>query len=138
MDDAFIDTDVIIRFVTGDDPTKQAAALGLFRQVEAGTLVLRAPDTVIADAVFVLSSPRIYRLPRDRIRDELVTLLRLPHFKVQSRRLLLRALDLFVAYPMLDFGDAMLVAAMERRGINRLYAYDRDYDRIPGMQRHEP
>ena len=30
----FIDTDVIIRFLTGDDPQKQAAAITLFEQVE--------------------------------------------------------------------------------------------------------
>lgn len=58
----YIDTDVIIRLLTGDDPQKQTAAKALFEQVERGTLTIAAPDTVIADAVFVLSSPRLYHL----------------------------------------------------------------------------
>lgn len=33
MMDLFVDTDVIIRFITGDNPRKQAAADALFRQV---------------------------------------------------------------------------------------------------------
>jgi predicted nucleic acid-binding protein len=134
---SFVDTDVIIRFVTGDDPVKQAAAEALFRQVETGALILRAPDTVIADAVFVLSSPRLYHLPRIRVRTELATLLGLAAFKVHNRRLLLRALDIW-ALLNLDFGDAMLVATMERRGDPDIYSYDHDFDRVPGLQRHEP
>ena len=54
--DPFVDTDVILRLLTGDDPTKQQAARVLFEQVEKGVLTLAAPDTVIADAVFVLAS----------------------------------------------------------------------------------
>jgi predicted nucleic acid-binding protein len=38
----------------------------------------------------------------------------------------------------LDFGDAMTVAIMERRDANDLYAYDRDFDRISGINRNEP
>src|SRR5438876_481940 len=112
MSPGFLDTDIIIRFVTGDDPVKQAAAERLFRNVELGMITLRAPDTVIADAVFVLSSPRLYHLPRERVRTELATLLAFPNFKVHNRRLLRRALDIWAAFN-LDFGDAMIVATME-------------------------
>jgi predicted nucleic-acid-binding protein len=115
MNEAFVDTDIIIRFITGDDPVKQGAAAALFRRVESGTVTLRAPDTVIADAVFVLSSRRLYGLSRERIRTELVTLLRYPAFRVHNRRLLIRALDIY-AGTNLDFGDAMIAATMERRG----------------------
>lgn len=38
----------------------------------------------------------------------------------------------------LDFGDAMLVATVERRGDRDLYSYDRDFDRITSVDRLEP
>lgn len=137
MSASFVDTDVLIRYITGDDPTKQRAAAALLRRVEAGTDTLRAPDTVIADAVYVLSSPKLYALPRGRIRTELATLLQYPQFKVHNRRLLLRALDVY-ASTNLDFGDAMTAATMERRGDRDLYSYDHDFDRLPGITRREP
>lgn len=137
MSEAFLDTDIIIRFITGDDPAKQAAATVLFQAVQAGTITLRAPDTVIADAVYVLSSPRLYRLPRERIRNELATLLQLPELRVHNRRLVLRALDVYAA-TSLDFGDAMIVATAERRGGGDLYSYDHDFDAQPGITRREP
>lgn len=136
MNGTFVDTDVLLRLITGDDPRKQAAARMLFQQVEAGTLTLRAPDTVITDAVFVLTSPRVYALPREFVRDQLAHLIRLQHFQVHNRRLL-RALAIFASVNI-DFGDAMIVATMERRGATVLYSYDRDFNRIPGIERREP
>ena len=137
MNGAFVDTDVLIRLITGDDPVKQAAAEALFARVEAGALALRAPDTVIADAVFVLTSPRLYALPRPLVREKLAHLVGLPAFLVHNRRLLLRALDIF-AMTNLDFGDAMIVATMERRNASTLYSYDHGFDRMPGISRREP
>jgi predicted nucleic acid-binding protein len=62
--DRFIDTDVIIHFLMGDDLIKQNQTARLFEQREQGKLTAAAPDTVIADVVYVFSSPRLYNLPR--------------------------------------------------------------------------
>ncbi|MDO8673687.1 MAG: PIN domain-containing protein [Dehalococcoidia bacterium] len=137
MSEPFIDTDVIIRLLTGDDPKKQVQARALFKQVEAGKLTLLAPETVIADAVFVLSSPRLYHLPRTEIRDLLSPILRLPNFKIRRRLTIFRALDIYAA-TNLDFGDAFIVASMEVSGSNLIYSYDRDFDHIPNLTRLEP
>jgi predicted nucleic acid-binding protein len=82
MTDTFVDTDVLVRLITGDDSVTQVA-------------------------------------------------------KVHNRRILLRALDIY-AVTVLDFGDAMTIAMMERRNVSDLYAYDRDFDRISGINRKEP
>ena len=41
MTQPFIDTDVLIRFLTGDDPKKQAAAAILFEQIEVLSFLLK-------------------------------------------------------------------------------------------------
>lgn len=137
MTKPFIDTDVIIRFLTGDDLQKQAAATTLFEQIEQGILTVVAPDTVIADAVYVLSSPRLYHVARDEIRELLTTLVRLSHFQVQNRFCVLRALELY-ASTKLDFGDTLIIASMEQQNSRILYSYDTDFDRIQGIARREP
>ena len=137
MSDPFVDTDVLIRFLTNDDLTKQADAAALFEAVEAGRLTLAAPDTVIADAVYVLSSPRLYSKSRSDVGAMLSRLLRLPGFKVENRVSVLRALDLYGA-TRLDFGDALIVASMEQRGSKTLYSYDTDFDHIPTITRQSP
>ncbi len=137
MTQPFIDTDVIIRFLTGDDPEKQAAASALFEQVEQGLLSVQAPDTVIADAVYVLSSPRLYHLARSDVQQMLAALVRLPQFHVQNRWSVLQALDLY-ASTRLDFGDTIIIASMQQQGSQVLYSYDTDFDRIEGISRREP
>jgi predicted nucleic acid-binding protein len=134
---AYVDTDVIIRLVTGDDLTKQASARALFREAEEGRLTLAAPDTVIADAVFVLSSPRTYALPRPQVGAILSTIVQIPHVHVSNKRVVLRALTLFGSTNV-DFGDAMLVASMETDRVTDLYSFDRDFDRFPQVNRIEP
>lgn len=136
MTQPFIDTDVIIRFLTGDDPEKQASATALFERIEQGLLTAVAPDTVIADAVYVLSSPRLYYVARNEVR-ELSTLVHLPHFRVQNRFCVLRALDLY-ASTKLDFGDTLIIASMEQQNSRILYSYDKDFDHIQGITRKEP
>jgi predicted nucleic acid-binding protein len=137
MIEAFIDTDVIIRFLTGDDPKKQAASATLFEQIEKGLLIAMAPDTVIADAVYVLSSPRLYHIARNDIQELLTPLVRLPHFRVQNRLAVLRALD-FYASNNLDFGDTLIIASMEQQGSQILYSYDTDFDHFIEITRREP
>lgn len=135
----FIDTDVIIRLLTGDDPDKQDKAARLFKQVEEGSLTVAAPYTVIADAVYVLSSPRVYNLPRQQVTDILTPLVRLPEFRVENRRAVLAALALYgYGRTKLDFGDALIVAAMQQSGSQVVYSYDADFDRIDGIDRQKP
>jgi predicted nucleic acid-binding protein len=135
----FIDTDAIIRYLVGDDPIKQEKTAQLFDQIEQGTLEVDAPDTVIADAVFVLSSRQLYNLPRYEIADLLIPLVRLPGFHVEHRDVMLGALAQYgYGSPKLDFGDAFIVASMRQSGSRIVYSYDRDFDKIPGIERHEP
>lgn len=140
MNVPFVDTDVLIRLLTGDDPAKQAAAKALFERVEQGTLDLAAPVTVIADAVYVLSSARLYHLPRAQVAALLIPLVRLPHFHVKNRRTILRALELY-ATTALDFGDVLIIASMEHAHSTHVFSYDQGFDRVAsavGIIREEP
>ncbi|MDO8573536.1 MAG: PIN domain-containing protein [Candidatus Daviesbacteria bacterium] len=134
---SYIDTDVIIRLLTGDDEQKRKDAKALFERVEQGDLILYAPDTVIADAVFVLSSPNLYDLPRSQIRDLLQILLHYPNFKVENKQAVIKALDLY-ADKNIDFGDAMLAVLTLETPEKIIYSYDHDFDKISGIKRKEP
>jgi predicted nucleic acid-binding protein len=133
----FVDTNVLLRHLTRDDPDKAQACFELFKRAEANQVTLTATETVIAEVVYVLSSKRTYNLPRDQIRARLYPLLTLQGLRLAQRRTVLRALDLYVAYEI-DFEDALIVAHMERQAIRELYSHDRDFDQVPGVKRQEP
>lgn len=137
MTTAYIDTDVLIRLLTNDDQEKRDRTKKLFEQVEKGELTVTAPLTVVADAVYVLSSPRLYRQPRQKTAAQLTTLVRLPNFKIKQRRSVLRALELF-ATTNLDFSNCVVVSFMQQDRISNLYSFEQDYDKIKVIRRKEP
>ena len=137
MDHIFFDTNIIIRFLTGDDLKKQAAAAALFERIEKKEMTLYTPDSVICDAVFVLSSPKNYNKSREEIRDLLFPLVSLENLKIANRRTLLCALDIYATHPI-DFSDAFLKATMEADQSQMIYSYDTDFDRFSDLTRKEP
>jgi predicted nucleic acid-binding protein len=133
----FVDTNIFIRHLTGDDPIKAQACYELFKRAATDTITLTTTEAVIAEVVFVLSSKRLYNLPRQRIRELLYPLLNLKGFQLPQRPTLFRALDLYELYN-LDFEDTLVIAHMERQNLKDMYSYDRGFDKIPEIIRHEP
>jgi predicted nucleic acid-binding protein len=136
MSHAYIDTDVIIRLLTGDDQEKQRRAQALFEQVEQGEHILSAPDTVIADAVYVLHSKRLYNRPKAEVAELLIPLVRLPGFHVKNRKAVLAALRLYGTNANLDFTDALTAALMRQAGPPVVCSWDTDWDDVEGIIRN--
>lgn len=133
----FIDANVIIRYLTRDDPVKAQACFELFKKVERNEVVITTTEAVISEVVYVLASKKHYQLAQDKIRLLLYPILSLKGFKLTNRKMYLRALDLYATYKV-DFEDALIVAHMERQNISELYSYDRGFDKIKSVNRQEP
>lgn len=133
----FVDTNVFVRHLINDDLNKAIACREIFQAAGRNEIQITTSESVIAEVVFVISSPKLYNVPRDKVRALLYPLLTLPGLRLANRHSYLRALDLYVAYNI-DFEDAMSVAHMERQGIPTLLSYDRDFDRIGNITRQEP
>jgi len=134
----FLDTNLIIRYLTQDDPDQSQRAKQILDQVAAGTLQVTTSETIIGEIVFVLSSKALYNLPRDEIRRHLTNILSMKGLRLPYKRMYLRALDLYTTNPKLDFADALSVAHMERQKLSTILSFDEDFDGIPGITREEP
>ena len=135
----FVDTNVFLRYLTGDDEIKAQACYELFQRVNQGEEELFTCEAIVSEVVYVLSSTRApYRLSHDEIRPRLVPILTLRGLRLPQKRVYLEALDLYASSPYLDFEDALAVAHMQRQGIAEIVSYDRDFDRIAGIRRTEP
>jgi uncharacterized protein len=134
----FVDANVFVRAITGDDATKAVAAGALFRRVEQGQEILTTCEAVIAEVVYVLSSRGTYGHSNGEVRARFGPFLRLRGLRIPGRERYLRALDLYASTPALDFEDALVVAHMEEADNDDLLSYDRDFDRVAGVRRSEP
>jgi predicted nucleic acid-binding protein len=77
--------------------------------------------------------------PSDEIADLLIQLVRLAGFHVENRHTVVAALVQYgYGSPKLDFGDAFIIASMQQSDSHTVYSYDRGFDKVPGISRHEP
>ena len=128
---AFVDTNVLVRHLTGDPPEQAARATGLLSR--AGQLLL--PDLIMAEVVYVLES--FYEVPRPRVAELARAIIAFPAIEVADEPVLLRALEIYEVH-RLDFADAYLVAEAETSGVNAVVSFDRSIERVPTVRRVEP
>lgn len=132
----WLDTNILIRYFTKDDPTKAQRCLELLRRVRQGAEEITTSETIIAEVTYVLT--RHYNLSHSEIASLLRPVLSLKGLRLPNKRMLLRALDLFETHARLDFEDALGIAHMERLEVTDILSYDTDFDGIQGIRRVEP
>ncbi|MGO9875728.1 MAG: PIN domain-containing protein [Acidimicrobiia bacterium] len=128
---AFIDTNVLIRHLTGDPPTQAARATRFL--AEADELLLA--DLIVAEVVYVLES--FYEVARARVAEFVRAIVAFDSVRVVDEELLLRAVEVY-EIERLDFAEAYLVASAERSGVDIVASFDRSIDRVTTITRIEP
>jgi predicted nucleic acid-binding protein len=135
----YLDTNPIIRLLTGDHPEHAPRARALFERAARGELTLHLSEAVVVEVVNVLSSRALYHLPRPEIEQLLKKLFALPGVNTPGKRTYQRALELWVQHlPVQDFVDCLQVAHMERLKIPAIASFDTDFDRFPQITRLVP
>ncbi len=125
---AFVDTNVLVRHLTGDPPREAATAGRLL----ASPLELLLTDVVWAEVGYVLES--YYEASRAVVATALRAVVAHPTIRVVDADLLLRAVEVYET-DRLDLTDAYLVASAERTGVGAVASFDRSFDRIASLER---
>ncbi len=131
----FLDTNVLMRYFTNDDPIKAHAALTLLERVERGAERVVVTPLVIFEVVFLLE--RSYKLPKSQVRDMVREVLALRDLQLAERSICRRALDLFVQ-ENISYLDAYNAIWMQQKGVTEVYSWDREFDRVSALTRIEP
>ena len=130
MKQVLVDTNILLRFLTGE-PTVQAEKVRkLVERCEQGELVIRILPMVVAEVVFVLSG-KYYQFERAELADALIQFLETPSFGVEERDVLIRALQLFAQHKI-DYADCYLAANALASG-DSLASFDQDFRKIAGL-----
>jgi predicted nucleic-acid-binding protein len=102
-----VDTNVVVRLLTGDEPAQAARARALFER-EAVLLA----KTVILESEWVLR--RLYRFRSDRIADAFVALIALPNLVCEDARVVADAVQWM--RDGMDFADALHLGSARPAG----------------------
>jgi predicted nucleic acid-binding protein len=131
----FLDTNILLRYYTNDDPAKARRALALLRRVEQGKEQVATSLLVVSETVFTLE--RFYKMPKLRVYEIVADVISMRNVQLPGKSLCLDALELH-ATENVSFVDAYNSVDMQARGINEIYSWDTDFDRLPGVVRIEP
>ena len=128
---AFVDTNVLVRHLTGDPPAMARRASAYL--ASASELLLT--DLIVAETVYVLES--FYEAPREQVATAMRSLVSMQSVVTVDPALLLRAIEVYET-DRLDFAEAYLVACAESTDVGRIASFDRTIDRLQTVERIEP
>jgi predicted nucleic acid-binding protein len=128
---AFVDSNVLVRHLTGDPPDEAKRATAFLRGAEELILV----DLVVAEVVYVLES--VYEVERERVTELVRAIVGFPPVVVPDRLLLLRSLEIYEQH-RIHFAESYLAACAEATGVGVVASFDRAIDRVGTVRRLEP
>jgi len=123
---AWLDTNVIVRFLAKEPPAMARRAERLLARAQAGEIAFRLTPIVVAEIVWVLST--IYEREPGEIAAGLSALLRADGIYTDQRDTLLEALDLMVR-KRVAFPDAF-VTVSARQANEPVCTFDTDLKRL--------
>lgn len=135
MKPIFIDTNILLRYLTGDDPEKFERCKDLFKRAFEKKIALLTSDMVIAELVWTLHS--FYNVPKEEIIEKVTIIVNTPNLKIPNKKLISQVLALF-SQKNIDYIDAYNAVFMKRYGCAQIFSYDKDFDRIEDIKRVEP
>lgn len=123
----FIDTNLIVRFITGQPEDQAKIAAQFLQKSDRGEIVIYINPIVVAEVVFVLTG-KVYGYNKDTVVEALIGFLDNPAFIVQELESLQTALDLFAKHNV-DFVDAYIGASakMSRASVA---TFDQDFKKF--------
>lgn len=130
MTSAWLDANVILRFMTRDVPALASRARSLFAEAAAGERRLRLATLVVAEVVWTLTS--FYELDPNEVSERVRDLVAAEGIEAEERDLVLDALRVMKEREV-SFIDAYLAERARALG-EAVCSFDRDFDRL-GVER---
>lgn len=118
----YIDTNMLVRVITGDDPGLAAEAMRTIQQAAQNEISIL--DAILVEVCFVLEF-HDYKMVRADIADALQALFSTPQIFVSD--LTRRAVEFYKSHPALDYADCLLFVMGGKNGV---LTFDKDLQAI--------
>ncbi len=133
---AVIDTNLLVRYLTEDEPSKANDVKRLLLKAAGGEIRLLIPSVVIAELVWVLQS--FYKLERSEIVPLLNAILHTHGVEVSDKTVVSDAIAIY-RDEAIDFIDAWIVAFAKAAEVRAIYTFDRKHFKgIDGIEMMHP
>ena len=135
MKKRFIDTNIFLRYLTKDDPSKYDNCREIFKKAIEGKMALVTSGMVIAELIWTLLS--YYKVAKADIVAKVTIIVSTENLFIPDKNIIADALVLY-SRKNIDYIDAYNAVFMKYHGLDEIYSYDRDFDAIESIKRMEP
>ena len=125
-----LDTNVLVRFFTGEPPEMAERARALAAQADSGKLELQIPSLIVVETVYTLES--FYEMPKSEICEKLDIFLRSRGIAPLEPEIILDALERYRLLPV-HFADAYLAASAAAQDA-AVFSFDMDFKRFKDIE----
>jgi predicted nucleic-acid-binding protein len=122
--DVVIDTNLLVRYLTDDEPQKAKAVDTLLNSAQKGEIKILIPSIVIAELVWVLES--FYRMIADDITGLVEAICNTPGVDVQDKSVIKAALKIY-RDKKVDLIDAWIIEFAKAKGVKKIYTFDKKH-----------
>jgi len=119
-----IDTNLLVRYLTDDDPQKAKAVDTLLNRANKGELKILISSVVVAELVWVLES--FYKLAAAEITELVEAILNTPGVDIQDKWIIKAALKIYRSKEI-DLVDAWIIEFAKAKGAKRIYTFDKKH-----------
>ncbi len=135
MKQVFVDTNIFLRYLIGDDPVRYNKCRDIFKKAIDGKISLLTSDMVIAELIWTLRS--FYKIQKSEIIEKVSIIISTPGLHIPNKNLLSEALLLY-SIKNIDYIDSYNAIFMKHHNTSEIYSYDSDFDNIGGIERTGP
>jgi len=130
----FIDTNIFLRYLTKDDPSKYDKCRKIFKKAIEGNAELVTSGIVIAELIWTLLS--YYKVQKADVIEKISIIVNTDNLYIPDKDIITDALVLF-GRKNIDYIDAYNAVFMKHYGFEEIYSYDEDFDAVEGIKRVE-
>ncbi len=131
----FIDTNIFLRYLTKDNPSKYDKCREIFKKTIEGKINPATSGIVIAELIWTLLS--FYKVPKADVIEKISIIVGTENLYIPDKNIITDAL-VFYSRKNIDYIDAYNAVFMRYHGYDEIYSYDEDFDVIEGIKREEP
>jgi predicted nucleic-acid-binding protein len=131
----FIDTNIFLRYFEREDELAYKKAEKFFTEIVNGNITGISTSLVIAEVIWVLE--RFYGWNKEEICNNIELILETPNIRFEERNILIGAINIYKE-KNISFIDAYNYFFMRANGVDKIYSFDRDFDKLPDIKRLKP
>lgn len=120
-----LDTNVILRFLIGDNEEHLKLSTKIFEQIEQGSLKVEILSSVLMEVFFVLI--KFYKISKSEVISDLKTILSLEGVVNKDKIILFETLNI-IENRNIDFVDALICAKCRLQNYQKL-SFDKDLNK---------